>query len=836
MSEENGNQKPKATLIKHRKPEPAPAAETEKQERKKVVVVKKKVPLKPEAAPQASPPPPPPPSPPVKPVPPPPAPPAQERSSFRPSYAQDRQPSSYNQDRRPPSSGSPMRKGPREAGGFGGRPQTSGGRPPGPGGRPPGPGGYAPRPSSGGRPGGQRPYAPQDGRGDRPGFFRPGGGAPGPRPGGFKPFAGRPAAPASEEISRNGEKKTGAKKFFKSKKKEAYTKTKKEILREKDFLLTKKKNAQIIANPIPKEINIIDVITVSELARKMNLKAPELITKLMGMGMMVTINQQIDVDTVEIIAAEYGCKVNIVSLYDETLIDRDTRGDDDLKPRAPIVTIMGHVDHGKTKLLDAIRSTDVVAGEFGGITQHISAYRVTIPQGEIVFLDTPGHAAFTLMRERGAKITDIVILVVAANDGVMPQTVEAIRMAKEAKVPILVAINKMDLPDANMDKVKQQLSEYDVLSEEWGGSTLFVPISALKKEGINELLEAVLLQAELLELKANYNCRAEGQVLESRIDQGRGIISTIIIQRGTLRVGDAFVAGVYPGKVKAMFNDRNERIESAGPSCPVEILGIDGVVSPGAPFQVTENEKIARMVGTKRQELEKNSEIKNLKKVTLDNLYDTIRHGEIKELKVIIKGDVHGSVEALKSTLERLSTKDIRLLVIRAQAGAIIEDDVNFANTSGAIIIGFHVRPTAKAQALADQEKVEIRKYNVIYDAVDDIRSAMEGLLAPELQEEIIGTLEVRKTFKVPKVGVIAGSYVTSGKIIRNGNIRVFREGLEIYKGKVSSLKRIKDDAKEVEKGFECGVGIDNFMDIEPGDLFEVYIVKEVAKKLNSGE
>ncbi|HUZ17510.1 MAG TPA: translation initiation factor IF-2, partial [Spirochaetia bacterium] len=599
---------------------------------------------------------------------------------------------------------------------------------------------------------------------------------------------------------------------------------------EKDFQIKKKHTQKV--NPVPKEIDIMEVITVSELARKMNLKASDLISKLMSMGMMVTINQQIDSETAGLLAAEYGCKVKIVSLYEETLIETEQDTEDALKARPPIVTVMGHVDHGKTKLLDAIRVTDVASGEYGGITQHIGAYKVELPQGDIVFLDTPGHEAFTLMRARGAQVTDIVVLVVAADDGVMPQTVEAINHAREAKVPIIVAINKVDLPDANIDRVKQQLAEYNLMPESWGGSTLFNEISALKGTGIKELLENILLQAEILELRANYKTRAEGRIIESRVDHGRGIVSTVIIQRGTLRVGDAFIAGVYPGRVRAIFNDKGDKIDEATPATPVEILGFTGVPNAGSPFQVTENEKIARQVGSKRQELEKQGEARNVKKVTLDNLYDSIQEGEAKELKVIIKGDVHGSVEALQTALEKLSDDQIKLTVINALAGAIIENDVNLAAASNAIIIGFHVRPTSKAALLADQEKVEIRKYNIIYDAVDDIRNAMEGLLSPELKEETVGTVEIRNTFKVPKIGVIAGCYVTSGSVRRGGSVHVIRDGIELFSGKITSLRRFKDDAREVEAGYECGIGVEGFNDFKVGDQLEVFEIREIAKKL----
>jgi len=638
-----------------------------------------------------------------------------------------------------------------------------------------------------------------------------------------KPLTPPPAVPTEEN-------KGASKKVFKAKKKEF---VKHEKIQEKAIQLKKKTVTR--TNPVPKSIDIMEVITVSELARKMNLKASELIAKLMSMGMMVTINQQIDAETAAILAAEYDCKVNIVSLYDETVIHTKEDREEDLQKRPPIVTIMGHVDHGKTKLLDAVRTSNVAEGEYGGITQHIGAYMVEVGEEKITFLDTPGHEAFSMMRARGAQITDIVVLVVAANDGVMPQTVEAINHAKEAKVPIIVAINKIDLPDANPERVKKQLSEYDLIPEEWGGKTLYVNVSALKKIGIQELLETILLQAEMMDLKANYKCPAEGKVVESKIDHGRGIVATILIQRGTLKIGDTFVAGIYPGKVRAIFNDRGVKLEEATPSMPVEVLGFTGIPDAGDPFQVTENEKIARLIGDKRQELKKMEEARNLKRITLDNLYESIKEGEVQELKVIIKGDVHGSVEALKGALEKLSTPEIRLSVIHASAGAINEGDVRLASASNAIIIGFHVRPTPKAQQLAEEEKVEIRKYNIIYDAVDDIRAAMEGLLKPELKEETLGTVEIREVFKVPKVGTVAGCYVVSGKIRRNAQVHVIRDGIEIYTGKIASLKRFKEDVREVEAGYECGVSIENYQDIRVGDQLEVFEIKEYAKKLGEG-
>jgi translation initiation factor IF-2 len=578
----------------------------------------------------------------------------------------------------------------------------------------------------------------------------------------------------------------------------------------------------------------MEVVTVSELARKMNLKANELIGKLMSMGMMVTINQQIDAETAEILAGEYDCKVKIVSLYDETILETPDDAEADLRPRPPIVTVMGHVDHGKTKLLDAIRTTDVVSGEHGGITQHIGAYQVHHNDQLVTFLDTPGHEAFTLMRARGAQVTDIVVLVVAANDGVMPQTMEAIDHAKEAKVPIIVAINKVDLPEANIDRVKQQLSERELIAEDWGGDIAMIPVSALKKEGISELLESILIQAEVMELRANDQRMAEGKIIESRIDPGRGTVASVLIERGTLKVGHSFIAGIFPGKVRALYNDRGEKVTEAGPAMPVEIVGFDGVPDAGDPFQVTEDERTARQLGAKRQELKRVEEARNVKKVTLDNLYDSIQEGTVQELKVVIKGDVHGSVEALQSALEKLSTREVRLVAIHAAAGAINEGDVMLASASNALVIGFQVRPTPRAIATAEREKVEIKKYSIIYDVVEDIRAAMEGMLAPELKEQIIGTAEVRDTFKVPKIGVIAGSYITSGKFQRNAGVRVFREGVKLHEGSISSLKRFKDDVKEVDTGYECGIGVSGFQDIQVSDTLEAFVIQEIAKKLTT--
>ncbi|OJF76029.1 MAG: translation initiation factor IF-2 [Treponema sp. CETP13] len=674
--------------------------------------------------------------------------------------------------------------------------------------RPSGQGGY-----NGNRTGGYNGNRPSGGGYNRPGGNNRGGG-------GFTPPTSLPDI------------RSGGKKSFNKKNKQQYSRKRNETPEDRIFYQKKKQQDKI--NSVPSSIDIMETISVQDLAKKMNLKASDIIAKLMGMGMMVTITESIDSDTATLVASEFNCEVHLVSLYDETVIESDKDIESEMLSRPPTVTIMGHVDHGKTKTLDAIRSTNVIASEFGGITQHIGAYQVTTFKGKITFLDTPGHEAFTMMRARGADLTDIVVLVVAADDGVMPQTVEAINHAKDAKVPIIVAVNKIDKPDANPDKVMTQLSEYGLTPEEWGGETQFVKISALKKEGLDDLLDAILLQAELLELKANWTCHAEGKVIESKIDQGRGIVSTIMVQRGTLRVGDNYVAGVYSGRVRAIFNDCGQKIEEATPSMPVEILGLEGMPDAGDPFQVTENEKIARSISSKRQELKRFEVAKAVTKVTLDNLYDTIDAGTVQELKVIIKSDVQGAAEALKQSLEKLSTKDIRLNVIHSSAGAINESDVVLASAdSNAIIIGFNVRPTPKAKLLAEQEKVDIRKYTVIYQAVEEITAAMEGMLSPDSKENVIGMLEVRDTFKVPKIGLISGAYVTQGVVKRNAHVNIIRDGIVINSNaKISSLKRFKDDAKSVEKGFECGIGIANWQDVKVGDQMEIIEFVDVARKL----
>ncbi len=649
------------------------------------------------------------------------------------------------------------------------------------------------------------------------------GGFRGPRPG---MGGGNAAAPLPIDQGRQSTKKAfkGKKQIYSHKDEEQYD----------DKFFEQKKKTETPASVVPKSIDIMETISISDLARKMNLKASEIIGKLFAnYGQMVTINQSIDKDTAELLASEYGCTVNVVSLYDETVIESEKDDGVELKFRPPIVTVMGHVDHGKTKTLDAIRHANVAAGEAGGITQSIGAYSVTTPKGKITFLDTPGHEAFTMMRARGAQVTDIVVLVVAADDGVMPQTLEAIAHAKDAKVPIIVAVNKVDKPEANPDRVKTQLSELGLAPEEWGGDTQYDHISALKKQGIDDLLEAILLQAEMLELKANDQCRAEGKILESRVDQGRGVVASVVVQRGTLHQGDPYVAGIYSGRVRAMFDDRGNRITEAGPSTPVEVLGMEEMPNAGDPFQVTESEKDARAISTKRQELKRFEAAKAVKKTTLESLYNDIADSEVRELKVIIKADLQGSAEALKSSLEKLSTREIRLSVIHSSAGAINESDVTLAAAdSNAIIIGFNVRPTPKAKTLAEQEQVEIRKYNIIYKCVEEIQAAMEGMLQPDTKEEVIGMVEVRNTFKVPKVGVIAGCSVSEGIVRRTASVNLVRDGIVIFTGKIASLKRFKDDAKEVSVGYECGIGLENWQDIQVGDKLEVFEIIEVAKKL----
>ncbi|WKC91156.1 translation initiation factor IF-2 [Borreliella carolinensis] len=638
----------------------------------------------------------------------------------------------------------------------------------------------------------------------------------------------------SKELNRKlGEKKKQqqeSQKSYKRKKAETESKT----IEQKVFEQLQKKKRENLANPIPKSIDIMGSITVSDLARKMNLKSSDLIAKLMALGVMVTINEKIDSDTATILVEEYGSKVNVVSIYDETVIEEEVEDQSKRIEKPPVITIMGHVDHGKTKLLSVLQNIDINQTESGGITQHIGAYTIVYNDREITFLDTPGHEAFTMMRSRGAQVTDIVVLVVSAIDGVMPQTIEAINHAKEANVPIIVAINKIDLPDSNPDKIKHQLSEYGLVSEDWGGDTIFVLISALKKIGIPKLLDMILLQSDMMLLKANPSKRAIGKVLDAKIDLGRGIVCSVIIEDGTLYVGDSFVGGACYGKVKALINDKGVSVKSVGPAKAISVLGFSSMPQAGDPFQVTKTEKEAKLISSKRQDLKKYESSKNVKKVTMSNLYDSIKEGTLKELKIILKADVQGSVEALKNSLEKLTNDEVRVRVVHSSAGVITETDISFASASDAIVIGFHVRPTAKAQVLADQEKVEIRKYNVIYDAINDVKSVLEGMLEPDVEQQFIGFAEVRAVINVPKIGVIAGCYVSRGLIKRDAITNVMRDGLQIHSGKISSLKRFKDDVKEVAEQYECGVVIDNYANIKEGDIIEAFEIKKVKKSFKA--
>jgi translation initiation factor IF-2 len=581
-------------------------------------------------------------------------------------------------------------------------------------------------------------------------------------------------------------------------------------------------------------IRIEDSITVSDLARGMGIKAPEVLKKLWGMGMAgININGVIDIETAQILSSEFGYEVQNVAFKEEDMFTQKTDDGEKATHRAPVVTVMGHVDHGKTSLLDSIRKTRVTAGEAGGITQHVAAYKVQAPgHGEIVFLDTPGHEAFTEMRARGAQATDIVVLVVAANDGVMPQTVEALSHAKDAKVTIIVAVNKIDLPDAAPERVKQQLADHGLIPEEWGGDTIYVNVSALKGENIDKLLESIAVSAEVLELKANPDKPATGLVIEARLDRNRGPMATVLIQEGTLRLGDILVAGRTYGKVRAMLDDRGNFVEEAGPSTPVEILGLDGVPDAGDQVNAAEDDKVAKQVVEHRRQSERKRELAAKGKVSLENLMERQSEGATKELKIVLKTDVQGSAEALKASLTKLSTEKVRVVVIAAGVGGITESDVNLAKAGGAIIVGFHVRPAGKSSKLAEQEEVEIRLYDIIYDALDEVRTAMAGLLAPIKREVPMGSLSVRDTFSIPKIGMVAGCMVTNGKVNRKAHLRIVRDAVQIYEGKIASLRRFKDDVSEVSNGFECGVMVQGYNDLKVGDVIEAYEVIEEAAQL----
>ena len=582
---------------------------------------------------------------------------------------------------------------------------------------------------------------------------------------------------------------------------------------------------------IKRRIRVDEAISVGELAKRMGTKASEVINKLMGMGLMVTINQAIDCDTATLIAADFGYQVEAAQNERDETLQRTEDSPENLKPRAPVVTIMGHVDHGKTSLLDAIRETNVIGGEAGGITQAIGAYHVHLKGRDIVFLDTPGHEAFTAMRARGAKVTDIVVLVVAADDGVMGQTVEAINHAQVAGVPIIVAINKIDKPGADPGKIRQALTEYKLLSEEWGGDTIFCEVSAKKKQGLEELLEMILLQADVMELKADPDRPARGVIIEAKLDRGRGPVATVLIQEGTLREGDAFVSRTEYGRVRAMINDQGRRISEAGPSMPVEVIGFSRVPQASSEFICVEDEKKARIIGEYWIRKEREKELSASSKITLEQLYQRMKEG-VKELNVILKGDVQGSIEALVDALNKLSTEEIKLKIIHSSTGTITETDVMLASASDAVIIGFNVRPDARVVEVAEQERVDIKLYDIIYNVIADVRAAMEGLLDPIFKEVVQGRAEVREIFRVPKIGAIAGSYVTDGKITRSAGLRLLRDGVVVYEGRIASLRRFKDDAKEVASGFECGIGIEGFNDIRVADVIEAYVKEQIERKL----
>ncbi|MED0707390.1 translation initiation factor IF-2 [Aneurinibacillus aneurinilyticus] len=687
--------------------------------------------------------------------------------------------------------------------GQGGRPQGQGGRPQGQGGRPQG---------QGGRPQGQG--------------SRPQGQGSKPQGQGSKP-QGQGSKPSRDNQSRGrgAQKPNNRSNRFDDKKKSA----------EMNKGIKRPHNKQQ-QQPRPEvkvdKITISGPMTVAELGKKMKKQPSEIIKKLFGLGVMATINQELEVDTIHLIAADYEIEVEEKIELDYSDFENIEEIDepDTLEERPPVVTIMGHVDHGKTTLLDAIRETNVTSTEAGGITQHIGAYQVVRHSKKITFLDTPGHAAFTTMRARGAQVTDIAIIVVAADDGVMPQTVEAINHAKAAKVPIIVAVNKMDKPSANPDRVKQELTEHGLVPEDWGGDTIFVHVSALKREGLDDILEMILLVAEVQELKANPNKRARGTVIEAELDRGRGPVATILVQHGTLKIGDPIVVGTAFGRIRAMVNDKGRRIKEAPPSTPVEITGLNDVPQAGDQFMVFEDEKMARQVGERRSSSRREKELRASARVSLDDLFNQIKEGEMKDINVIIKGDVQGSVEALRGSLEKIDVEGVRVQIIHTGVGAITESDVILASASNAIIIGFNVRPEPNARVTAEAEKVDIRLHRIIYKVMEEIEAAMKGMLEPVYEEKVIGQAEVRQTFKVSRVGTIAGCYITDGKIQRDAGIRVIREGIVIYEGKIDALKRFKDDAREVAQGYECGITVEKYNDIKEGDVLEAFIMEEVAQ------
>ena len=640
-----------------------------------------------------------------------------------------------------------------------------------------------------------------------------------------------------EELMRKIEEKNRAKKKKRKKKKE-------EVKEEVPFEeLSEEEQLQrlIEEEERAKTVIITEVISVREFAEKLGVEPNQLLQDLIALGKFVAINQPIDFETAKKVAEKYGKVVKLEGAEEEEAVleaelEETPDREEDLRPRPPVITVMGHVDHGKTTLLDYIRNTKVAEREAGGITQHIGASVVEADTSEgkktLVFLDTPGHEAFTAMRARGAQATDIVVLVVAADDGVMPQTVEAINHAKAAGVPIIVAINKIDKPGANPDRVKQELTQHGLIPEDWGGDTVMVPVSAKTGQGVDELLEMIALQAELMELKANPNKPARGVVLEAKLDKKRGPVATFLVQSGTLKVGDAVVAGLYAGKIRAMFDDKGRQVKEAGPSMPVEVLGLEGVPMAGDKFYVVESLEKARKIAEKRQELARESALEKEKRVSLEDLFSRMQSGEVKELNIVLKADAQGSIEAIRKSLEELSTDEVKVNVIHAGVGPITENDIMLAAASNAIVIGFNVRPDSAARQAAEREKVDVRTYRVIYDIVDEVKKAMSGLLEPEEKEVYLGSAEVRATFKVPKVGTVAGCYVRDGVIRRNANVRLVRDGVVIYDGKIASLKRFKEDVREVQAGYECGVGLENFNDIKVGDIIECYTIEKVEREV----
>jgi len=670
-----------------------------------------------------------------------------------------------------------------------------------------------------------------------------------------RPIAAKPAPPdrepSSKDKKKKGRKKTEPvepdKKFFK--KKIAFRK--KEVIEGKDLysgrskrLRRGRKGAKTriegglkpqITTPkaIKRRIKIEDTIILAELAKRMGIKANEMIAKLMGLGVMATVNQTIDFDTAVLVSTEFGYELEKASFEEDNILKPVEDDPENLTTRPPVVTIMGHVDHGKTSLLDVIRKTRVTELEAGGITQHIGAYNVATPKGQVVFLDTPGHEAFSAMRSRGAKITDIVVLVVAADDGVMPQTIEAIDHSKAADVPIIVAVNKIDKENADPERVLRELSENGLVTEDWGGDTIFVKVSAKKNEGIDDLLEMILLQTEMLELKANSNKLARGHVVEAKLDAGRGPVATVLIQEGTLRAGDSVVCGIHYGKLRALLNDHGVQVASAGPSMPVEIIGLSGVPSAGDELVSVTDEKDAKQISQHRVRKQRSVDLAKTSRLSLEGLFESMEAGEVKDLNLILKGDVHGSIEALKESLSNLSNDEVKINIVHGATGTITESNISLAAVSNAIIVGFNVRPSPKVQEMANEEQVDIRYHNVIYDVIKEIQDAMLGLMSSTFKDRTQGWAEVRDIFNIPKIGAIAGSYVTEGKFERGKLVRLVRDGVVIYEGKLSSLRRFKDDVKEVQNGYECGIGIENFNDIKIGDILECYYMEEIKPELD---